>query len=317
VLELKEYFQRSNDKELIKSLNKRVFDLVNYFKKFENKDGLLENLDGSVFVDASKANDFTKGVSYPTNMIYAEMLDAVGKLYAKPKFIDKAKKIREIIRKQSFNGEFFIDNAVRDNNGKLNLTKNISEACQYYAFYFHIADVHTYPGLWKIMLEKFGLNRNDKEVFPNVYKAELLVGVMLRLELLSRFERKQDLVNEIKDYFYSMTKLTGTFWEHYSDDGSYNHGYTSYAACLILQNVLGLKYIDPCKKEIEIEFSDSKIKNCKGAIPVGDDIVALNWRKDENSIHYSLNIPEGYRVKIFNESGLKLLRNYCLIKLYK
>ncbi len=310
VLELNGYFERSKDKELIKLLNKRVLQLAGYFKKFENKDGLLENLDGKVFVDASKANDFTKGISYPTNMIYAGMLEAIGNLYAKPKFIDKAKAIKAAIRNQSFNGEFFVDNAVRDNSGKLNLTGNISEACQYYAFYFNIADSIAYPGLWKTMMNKIGTNTNNQALNSKVAKADFLAGLMLRLELLSRYECKQELMNEIKGYFYNMAELTGTFWEHCYDydGGSYNHGYTSYTACLILKDVLGVKYVDPDKKEIGIEFSGSNIKKCNGTIPVGDEIISFNWKRDDIIIQYSLNIPNGYKVKIYNESGLKLSR---------
>ncbi|MGA7722970.1 MAG: hypothetical protein WCA84_17520 [Ignavibacteriaceae bacterium] len=308
VLELNGYFERSKDKGLIKLLNNRVFGLADYFKKFENKDGLLENLDGEVFVDASKSNDFTKGISYPTNMIYAGMLEAIGNLYVKPMFIDKAKAIRAAIRKQSFNGEYFVDNAVRDNTGKLNLTENISEACQYYAFYFNIADSTAYPGLWKTMMNKFGPDANNQALNSKVAKADLLAGLMLRLELLSRYERKQELTNEIKNYFYSMAELTGTFWEHYYDKGSYNHGYTSYTACLILKDVLGVKYVDLNKKEIGIEFSGLNIKKCNGTIPAGDEIISFNWKRDDNIIHYSLNIPNGYKVKIYNNSGLKLVR---------
>ena len=83
VLELEEYFQRSGDNSLIEATREKIFVLLDYFKKYENEDGLLENLDGWLFVEWSKAEEFTNGVNYPTNMLYAKMLDVISRFYNK------------------------------------------------------------------------------------------------------------------------------------------------------------------------------------------------------------------------------------------
>jgi alpha-L-rhamnosidase len=46
--------------------------------------------------------------------------------------------IPETIRRQSFAGEFFVDNAIRK-DGRLQVTRNRSEFCQYFAFCFDVA----------------------------------------------------------------------------------------------------------------------------------------------------------------------------------
>ncbi len=51
-----------------------------------------------------------------------------------PDMTDDAERIRETIRRQSYEGGFFSDNAVRV-NGKLQVTTNRTEVCQYFAFY--------------------------------------------------------------------------------------------------------------------------------------------------------------------------------------
>ncbi len=79
VLELSDYYKRSHDEGMIQPYHKKVYNLLNYFKHFENKEGLLENLNGTVFIKWSKANDFTKGVNFPTNMLCAAALEKAGK----------------------------------------------------------------------------------------------------------------------------------------------------------------------------------------------------------------------------------------------
>ena len=66
-----------------------------------------------MFVEWSEANDFVQDVNYPSNMLYAGALAAAGRMYGLPELTAKAEKIRETIRRQSFDGEFFVDNAVR------------------------------------------------------------------------------------------------------------------------------------------------------------------------------------------------------------
>ena len=65
----------------------RLFD---YFQPFENRDGLLEKLEGWVFVEWSAANRFVQDVNYPSNMLYAGTLSAAGRLDDKPDLVAKA-----------------------------------------------------------------------------------------------------------------------------------------------------------------------------------------------------------------------------------
>ena len=50
VMELREYLDRSGDREMIDAFKDKLYDLVEFFKQYINEDGLLENLDAWVFV---------------------------------------------------------------------------------------------------------------------------------------------------------------------------------------------------------------------------------------------------------------------------
>ena len=67
------------------------------FEKYENEYSLLEDLPKWNFVEWSKANDWCKGVNFPTNMLYAAALEAVYKLYGDNDLMEKAEKIRNTV----------------------------------------------------------------------------------------------------------------------------------------------------------------------------------------------------------------------------
>ena len=213
VVELEEYLARSGDRETVDALKPRVLRLFDYFKKFRNEDGLLEKLESWVFVEWSDANSFVQDVNYPSNMLYAKALDAAGKMYGLSELTDDAERIRETIRRQSFEGGFFSDNAKRV-NGKLQVTTNRSEVCQYFAFFFDVATPETQSELWGRLVKDFGPQRKQTKAFPEVRPANAFIGNVLRLELLSRYGRCQQLLDESLAYQLYMADRTGTLWEN-------------------------------------------------------------------------------------------------------
>ncbi len=307
VLQLEEYQARSGDRETVSRLRGRVMEVFRYFDGFENEDGLLEKLDKWVFVEWSAANKFVQDVNYPTNMLYAGALDAAARLYDAPELAAKAARVRDAVRRQSFDGEFFVDNAVR-RNGKLKVTRNRTEVCQYFAFYFGVATPKTNAALWKTLVEKFGPNRVKEGLFPEIYPANAFIGNMLRMELLSRQARSRQIVAETRDYLLYMARRTGTLWENVDARASLNHGFASHAVHTLYRDVLGLYRVDPVKRRVKVRFVDSDLAWCEGRIPVSDGVVSLRWRKDHGRILYQLDVPAGYGVSLDNRSGKKVER---------
>lgn len=308
IIQIDDYAQRGGDPVLVAQLKPRIEKLLNYFGKFENEDGLLEKLDSWMFVEWSKANDFVRDVNYPTNMLYSAALASAAHLYHNDTWQKKANHVKQMVLKQSFNGTFFVDNAVRDANGKLQVTQNTTEVCQYYAFFFGIATPETHPELWEKLITDFGPNRNEAITYPNVYKANAFVGNYFRLDILSRYWMQKQLLSEIQDYFYKMAERTGTLWENMTSSASCNHGFASYLGHVLYRDILGISQINYLRKEVTIRFTDIDLNECSGIIPIEDETVELKWKHMGNQIHYSVKIPEGYRLKIENLSSSELLK---------
>jgi alpha-L-rhamnosidase len=308
IIQIDDYARRGGDPALVAQLKPRIEKLLKYFEKFENQDGLLEKLDGWVFVEWSKANDLVQDVNYPSNMLYSAALSSAARLYQNESWLKKSALIKHTIQKQSFNGTFFVDNAVRGKDGKLQVTKNTTEVCQYYAFFFNVATPDTYPDLWKKLTTEFGPNRNDKTTWPDVYKANAFIGNYLRLDILSGYGLQNQLLNEIQDYFYNMARITGTLWENMETQASCNHGFASYLGHVLYRDILGISKIDYIRKEVTIRFTDINLNECSGTIPVADETVELKWKRSGNLIRYSAKVPEGYKLQTENLSSSKLLK---------
>ena len=302
VVQLEEYEARSGDRELVAALRSRLQDLYQYFQKFTNEDGLLEKLQSWVFVEWSKANSFVQDVSYPTNMLYAAALAAGGRMYNEPDLINQAEHIRNIIRRQSFDGKFFVDNAVRK-DGRLQVTQNRTEVCQYFAFFFDIATPQTHEELWDKLLHQFGPERQQTKAFPEIHPANAFVGNYLRSELLSRYGNQGQIKKEIVDFFLYMAEQTGTLWENVGASASCDHGFASHVAHSLYRDVLGVYAIDYQKKTIHLRIADVGLDWCEGRLLTPQGPVMIKWWKDGNQAMYRAEIPAGYVLETDNLTG--------------
>jgi len=305
VVQLEEYLARSGDRAMVEALAPKVEKLFQYFRRFRNADGLLERLKGWIFVEWSKANSFVQDVNYPTNMLYAAALAAAGRMYQRKDLLREAECVRAAIRAQSFRGRFFADNAVR-NRGRLLVTDNYTEACQYYAFYFDVASPLTHRRLWRLLCEQFGPQRTKTGKFPKVDPANSFVGNMLRLELLSRYGECCRILDEVVDFFLYMADRTGTLWEHVDTRGSCNHGFASHAVRTLYRDILGLFQVDPTNKRVWLRFTDLPLQWCEGRIPVPDGFLSLAWRRRRRWLEYHLAMPAAWTATVENCSGLPL-----------
>ena len=233
VLELKDYLERTGDRALVDAFADKVRALFAYFAPFENEVGLLEGLQGWLFLEWSPANDFMEDVNYPTNMLYAKALDTAAFLYGEPAYAEKASAIRETVRRLSFDGTFFTDNAVR-RDGVLCNTGNTSETCQYYAFFCDVATPERDAALYRRMVTEFGPFR-AADAWPQIPASAAFIGDFLRLWMLMRTGEYERALSDIKGYFLTMARTTGTLWEHAVNPDSCCHGFASHVLCWLEQ----------------------------------------------------------------------------------
>ncbi len=229
VLEVAEYLTLRRpdvDRELFRE---SVYGFLKYLEGFENADGLLQDLLSWNFVEWSTANEWVQNVNYPTNFLYAEALRAAGKLYGDADMIKKSARIRATTARLSFDGEVFIDNAVKGEDGVLCNTRNSSEAGQYYALLFGDLDI-TDPKYARLMAHVKNSFADFDTTGRGFVPVNAFIGLYLRIWLLMKLGERALLKENIKDFFGGMVKSTGTLWEYKQHKGSYDHGFASFVA---------------------------------------------------------------------------------------
>ena len=298
VLELEEYLERTGDNETIRRARTRIYELVEFFKPYLNEDGLLEKLPKWVFVEYSYANKLVQDVSYPSNMLYAEMLDVVSRLYNDKALAEQAANIRSVVLAQSFDGEYFIDNAVRNAQGKLELSGEHTEVCQYYAFLFGVAIPESHPALWKRLRDEVVPGRVEKGLYADLHPINAFIGSYLRLELLSKYGLSKQILDESIATYKAMADRTGTLWESLKPKASCNHGFASHLTNVLYRDVLGVYEVLPCERKVRLRFNDSGLAWCKGAIPVGEEQIEVEWKYSGGEFNVELRLPKGFTYEI-------------------
>ncbi len=311
VLELREYLERSGDRELVERLRPRVLKLVEFFHRLRNSDGLLERLPSWVFVEWSAANKFVQDVNHPSNMLYAEMLDAVAELYDRDDLAREAASVRQTIRRLAWDGHFFADQAIRRPDGSLEVTHNRTETCQYYAFFFGVASPATHNELWTRLVQDFGPKRKGTDRWAEIHPSNQLIGNVMRFELLSREGLMRQVYEEALPYHLRMAELTGTLWENDSPRASCNHGFASHGGVrLLYRDVLGLRQVSHPRREVVIRIPDVPLEWCEGAMPTLEGDIELRWRREGNGARIErLVLPPGWRHRIEEQApgALRLL----------
>ncbi len=293
VIELYEYAQKRENIDL--SVYKElVYDLLSWFLQYENEYGLLENMPGWNFIEWSKANDWIKDVNYPTNMLYSLMLKYISELFGDIKAGEKAERIKNTVIAQSFDGTFFHDHSLRNEKGELILCDDISETCQYYAYFCGFTDSSKkYSKLADIVINICGPHNKDEKFKEKVAPANAFIGNYLRLIILLRMKKYAKAVSDVRGYFKEMAKITGTLWEYNDiERGSLNHGFAAFAGIVICYGLAGIS---------DINHKEKKIFMSREYIP--DENFSFELKTKEGTIKISNNnknkeiiIPEGWKI---------------------
>ncbi len=309
VVQLEDYLERSGDRQMVDDLRDRLLKLFDYFRPFENEDGLLHDLKGWAFVEWSRSNEFVQPLNYPTNMLYAATLAAVGRMYNLPQFVAGAEALRELIRKQSYDGQFFVDNAVLK-DGKYVPTHNRSETCQYYAFFFGVATPETYPELFKTLLNEFGPRRRQTKAYPEIPPSNAFMGNVMRQDALSRAGQTEQLAQEAIENLLYMADISGTLWENSSNEASMNHAFEAHIVTSLYRDILGLYKIDYVNKKVHLRFTPLTFDWCEGRTPTADGLIQMRWNKTSDGIEYQIDVPADYQVDVEVVGNVKAIARH-------
>lgn len=309
LLELTDYYQRTDDKQMKEDFCERVELFMKESQSFKNEIGVLENIPGSIFIDWSTSNEKenTYPVSTVVNALYAMVAERLGIMYEKDEYQKEAFTIREILRKVYERGKkrkfdlftmypYLADSLVIE-DGELKEKQVYSEAAQYYYFWTGLLNPQNATDLWNILVEDWGPDPSGYRgtAHLKVGSCGVFFGYMIRFELLSRYGEVQRLEREMKKLCgYMMDQEPGTFWETLGGTDSRNHGFGAHFGVVLIRDFLGLDIPDRRKKIIHFCPKLGDLKWAKGSIEIEDGRVNVRWYKMQNGIGACVSAPDGY-----------------------
>lgn len=240
IMEIAKYARLYGKNETVLGALDNVRGILGYFKSCENELELLEDLKSWVFVEWSIANHWkrTMGVNVASNITYAKCLIEASWLLDDDNLKNKAIRIQNKIKEIAFDGKLFVDNLIRNDKGELVKTDHYTEVCQYYAFWFECITKQEYPELYKELMDNLGTNRKPGYL-PHVGEPNVMYGIYMRIDLLMREGKREEVYKECLALFGKMAELTGTLWEHNSTGASCVHGFAAYASRWLIYALTG------------------------------------------------------------------------------
>ncbi len=292
VLQIEEFAERGGDRSLVAAFLPRFIDLFALLDRYLNAEGLLERLDGWIFVDWSDANQHVQAVNFPVNMLYAAALDAAGRIYRRADWCDRAADLRQCVRELAWDGRFFGDNAERGSEGRLVLTGRHTEACQYYAFIFGVVSPSSHPELWQELVQRCSLAPGVTH--PELPRSGVFIGQHLRMLLLARHGETARLAAEIIAAYLPMAERTGTLWEYEHPTHSCDHGFAGHVAHLLITAVFGLT-VDRPRRRFVLRVPVHNLAWIKVRLPWEGDWLELGWERTSSGVQPRVDrVPLGW-----------------------
>ena len=131
---------------------------------------------------------------------------------------------------------------------------------------------------------------------PNIGRANLFIGLMIRFEVLSRLGEIKQLVREFKDlYLQELKDGSGTLFEAvHAFSGC--HGFNADAGALIVNDVLGLGQPRQSTKSFRLCPHPGELRWANGTARTCDGIIFMEWGSDsdEHILNIRLQMPEGW-----------------------
>ena len=249
-----------------------------------------------MFVEWSAANKFVQDVNYPSQHALRRRAE---RRRADVRHAGTGRQGRQDPRGRSADSrstaQFFVDNAVRK-DGKLQVTRNRSEVCQYFAFFFDVATPQdprrTVGALCATSSARTARRRrpSPRSTWPTRSSATCCAWNCSRVPAAA--SRSSTNRSPTCCTWPSGPARCG---KTSARTASCNHGFASHIVHTLYRDVLGLYRVDTVNKTVRVRFGDLKLDRCEGRVPTPHGPVELRWHKEGDRLLYRLDVTARLR----------------------
>lgn len=302
-LELYEYLQRTGDEKFVEEHRERMEQFVEGLLSFQGETGLLENLP-ELFVDWSQSNNKENlyPISVAINLLAAKSLEALAEIYSVEKWNNIASEIREKLSTPPFMilpepiSDIYPD-ALTYEGGSLLPNSGITEAA---------VALELWSGLGKEKLLQEFIDRMgpipQKPSNTYIGKANLFIGLEIRLDVLSQNDLVDPLISELKAiHLPQIYEGPGTLYESVNAHGlasSLCHGFNGHSGYLLMKHIAGFHKIDANEKCVYVKPSPLELDWASGQTKCDDGSISLYWKSNRKEKRLLVHVvaPQEWKV---------------------
>ena len=299
------------DAEFAKSVFPNIVKLLDWFEEYRNSDGLLEDVQGAIFIDW--ANVGKQGICAPLNAIYytalrsaAQIASAIGENSYAQKWQERCNNIEEVFHKTFWNSdrELYVDNIVSGRS-----TGMFSQHAQAMAALTGLSRVDNASLLARTVEDK-SLVRT--EPYFSFYLVEALARCGLAQKGLDFIrERWGAMLDQGATSFWEEWQVTGTFragrW--IPRPRSHCHAWSAAPTAWLSRYVLGVR-VESLNGQIVVEPQPCDLERASGVVPTRYGLVRIAWEVKDARLYVKADIPQNTKAEFLVPSGFEGRTDY-------
>jgi hypothetical protein len=306
IAEIREYYNRTGDRELLDKMKPRIDGFFDGVQKLCGEHGLFESK-STVFVDWSQSNNRENvyPVSCAANAIYAYALLSYDELYGVPEAKEHAEKIRKTLKEKAIDGgvydpRYILRDSLDIKDGKLVGKPYFTEAAQYTMLWADLFTKEECPKLTETVVNELGPCPRVRPMSLDIGAANMFIGLCIRLDMLSKLGYKEVMFEEIKHLCgYMLKEGPGTLWETVSGKSSRCHGFMAHIGVLLSRDILGLDIPQTVpEKYVNIAPNPCGLRFAEGTVDTPDGVISVSWHKGEGEFELNVSAPASYKLNI-------------------
>ena len=288
-----DYYGYSNDKDLMVGAYPQIRNLIRFFDRYMNKDGLLENVEEKIFIDWEDYD--TSGISTVINGLYCGILRTAALIAAAAEKYEDAEKLEEraFAVKKAINKYFYIerkgfycegmkDGKLRDDiSRQTNIVLIIADVPDYYrkAGIFRMLSFSHLP---HIVTPYFGSKLNRAYVFNH---------------------RNNDAIYNTRRNWSNMLKNDyDTLREDFEGMGGMCYGWSTSPVGGLIGQYLGIRPVIG-RGRFAIAPHAGGLRRAKGGIMTDYGPLNVAWYLGKHTFNLKVEVPEGLKVDIYPPGG--------------
>jgi|GEM_PF-814000 len=289
VFSILDYFGFEDDPELVRDLYPAVEALLKWFARYENENGMLEDVPGTLLIDRAELE--RKGELTSLNCLYYQALrvaSALASISENPEaaqgYLDKADRLKVVINKFTYVPRRGLYAECRT-DGKL--VEKFSRQTNTLAALFDIADQYQKAGIFRV-LSSGSLPEVATPYFGSYY-----------LEALYSIDAHDRALDYIRHKWGEMIKSgSATLWERFNQEGALCHGSATCPTRDLIAEYVGIKPVLGMHR-FSVTPHIAGLKWARGAVNTNHGLLTVEWHEMRDRLDIDLTIPDGLRVDVY------------------